>query len=95
MTYQSPQHFVTAAPPGARFVYHVGRSLGEGVGGMCPVEQVRDLYNKGMVKLFQRRLSSGQGSQFEYIAVKNRRRQPPAVAYSSDTKEPVHLFRVG
>lgn len=93
MTYQSPQYFVTAAKPGDRFVYHVGATLA-GAWGSIHLQEVHDLYNKGLVKLFQRRLSSGQGSQFEYIAVKNRRRQPPIVAYSSDTKELVHLFRM-
>lgn len=93
MVYKNIDHFAQAAPADTAIVYHVGHSLYRPKGGYtAQTHKIRELYNMGLVRLFQRRLSSGQASQFEYIAVKNKRRTPPVAAYSCDTGQPVHLF---
>lgn len=66
----SPKQWCASASPGERLVYHSSCSLAL-VGGGPVIQDVRDLYDEGLIDLVQKRGSYGK---FDYIAVKRRTR---------------------
>jgi hypothetical protein len=76
MNNQFIDNWAKTANPGERVVYFTGGNLAANTDARDDngIQAIRDLYDDGRISLAQKRLSKGNGSTFEYIAIMRKRR---------------------
>jgi hypothetical protein len=76
MNNQVIANWAKTAKPREQIVYYVGGNLAANtdVSDDNGIQAIRDLYDDGRISLAQKRLSKGNGSEFEYIAIMRKRR---------------------